>query len=67
MLGLGTGSTAAFAVRRIGELVASGSLDNVRGVATLARMATLAEEVGIPLVALSEARPLPRVDGASTR
>ena len=64
VLGLGTGSTASFAVRRIGELIASGDLENVRGVATSARTAALAEEVGIPLVALSEARPLLTVDGA---
>ena len=64
VLGLGTGSTASFAVRRIKELIASGDLENVRGVATSAQTTALAEEVGIPLVALSEARPLLTIDGA---
>ncbi len=64
VLGLGTGSTASFAVRKIGELVASGDLADVRGIPTSARTADLAEEVGIPLVTLSEARPRFTIDGA---
>ena len=63
-LGLGTGSTAAFVVLRIGELMASGSLRNVRGVATSARTAALAGEVGVPLVTLAEERPVLTIDGA---
>ena len=63
-LGLGTGSTASFAVRKVGELIASGELEDVRCVATSERTATLAGEVGIPLVALSEARPRLTIDGA---
>ena len=64
VLGLGTGSTATFVVRRIGQLIAGGALEGVRGVATSARTAALAEEVGVPLVALSEARPVVTIDGA---
>jgi ribose 5-phosphate isomerase A len=64
VLGLGTGSTASFAVRKIGELIANGDLENVQGVATSERTANLAGEVGIPLVALSEARPCLTIDGA---
>ena len=64
VLGLGTGSTATFVVRRLGELIAGGALEGVRGVATSARTAALAEEVGVPLVALSEARPVVTIDGA---
>ncbi len=64
VLGLGTGSTASFAVRKVGELIASGALRDVRGVATSERTATLAAEVGIPLVTLSEARPVVTIDGA---
>ena len=64
VVGLGTGSTASLAVRRIGELVSSGDLKDVRGIPTSARTATLAEEAGIPLVALSEARPCVTIDGA---
>src|SRR5215212_4545947 len=63
-LGLGTGSTAAFVVRRVGELIAGGDLEDVRGVATSALTAALAQEVGVPLVALSEARPVVTIDGA---
>ena len=64
VVGLGTGSTAAFAVRKIGELLADGTLEDVRGVPTSARTASLAREVGIPLIALSEARPRLTIDGA---
>ena len=64
VVGLGTGSTAAFAVRKIGELLAQGTLNNVRGVPTSARTAALAREVGIPVVTLAEARPVLTIDGA---
>jgi ribose 5-phosphate isomerase A len=64
VLGLGTGSTASFAVRKIGALIAAGELEGVRGVPTSARTAALAREEGIPLVTLSEARPLFTIDGA---
>jgi ribose 5-phosphate isomerase A len=64
VVGLGTGSTAAFAVRRIGELIASGELQGVRGVPTSARTAALAREAGIPLITLAEARPAVTIDGA---
>jgi len=64
VVGLGTGSTATFAVQRIGELVASGGLRDVRGVPTSARTTALANELGIPLATLSEARPRFTIDGA---
>ncbi len=64
VVGLGTGSTASFAVRRIGELVAAGELRDVRGVPTSARTAALANEVGIPLATLADARPRFTIDGA---
>jgi ribose 5-phosphate isomerase A len=64
VVGLGTGSTATFAVQRIGELVASGELRDVRGVPTSARTTALANELGIPLATLSEARPRFTIDGA---
>ena len=63
VVGLGTGSTATFAVRRIGELVASGKLKNLKGVPTSAKTTALANELGIPLATLSEARPLLTIDG----
>ncbi len=63
VVGLGTGSTATFAVRRIGELVAAGELKDLKGVPTSARTTALANELGIPLATLSEARPRLTIDG----
>jgi ribose 5-phosphate isomerase A len=64
VVGLGTGSTATFAVRRIGELVASGELRDIRGVPTSAKTTALANELGITLATLSEANPRFTIDGA---
>ena len=63
-VGLGSGTTAAFAVVRLGELLADGKLRDVRGIPTSERTAALAREVGVPLLTLSEARPLITIDGA---
>jgi ribose 5-phosphate isomerase A len=63
-VGLGTGSTAAWMVRRLGERVRDEGL-RVRGVPTSARTATLAREVGIEVVSLDEAKWLDlTIDGA---
>lgn len=64
VLGLGTGSTANFVVRRVGELISRGKLEDVRGVATSKQTADLAEEVSVPLVTLADARPAVTIDGA---
>jgi ribose 5-phosphate isomerase A len=63
-MGLGSGTTAAFAVARIGELLARGELRDVRGIPTSERTAALAREIGVPLVALSKTRPALTIDGA---
>ena len=63
-VGLGSGTTAAFVVTRIGELLAGGKLRDVRGIPTSEGAAALARETGVPLVALSEARPALTLDGA---
>lgn len=63
-VGLGTGTTAAFVVRRIGELLRDGELRGVRGIPTSESTAALAREVGVPLVSLSGARPDLTIDGA---
>lgn len=63
-LGLGSGTTSAFVVKRIGELLASGELFSVRGIPTSESTAALAREVGIPLLSLAEARPTLTLDGA---
>lgn len=64
VVGLGTGSTASHAVRRIGELISSGDLRGIRGIPTSARTAALAFECGIPVVTLAQARPALTIDGA---
>ncbi|KAA2311474.1 ribose-5-phosphate isomerase RpiA [Pseudooceanicola sediminis] len=63
-VGLGTGSTAAFMVRCLGERVQQEGL-RIRGVPTSSRTAALAREVGIDVVTLDEARWLDlTIDGA---
>jgi ribose 5-phosphate isomerase A len=54
VVGLGTGSTTAFAVIRIGENLKSGDLKNIVGIPTSIRTETLATEWGIPLCALAD-------------
>lgn len=62
VVGLGTGSTTAYAIRAIGRAVSEG-LD-VRGVPTSYQSRALAREVGIPLVTLDDALPDLAIDGA---
>jgi ribose 5-phosphate isomerase A len=50
VVGLGTGTTALFAIRRIGELLAAGSLTDLVGVSTSASTTAEARRLGIPLV-----------------
>ncbi len=50
VVGLGTGSTAFFAIRRLGALLHEGSLRDVVGCATSAASAAAARELGIPLL-----------------
>ncbi len=49
VVGLGTGSTAVFAVRRIGELLAAGRLQRIVGIPTAEVTAREAEQAGVPL------------------
>lgn len=63
-VGLGTGSTAAWMVRCLGELVREEGL-KIRGVPTSTRTATLAQECGIEVVSLDAAKWLDlTIDGA---
>ena len=63
-VGLGTGSTAAFLVKCLGERVASEGLD-ITAVATSTATANQARDVGIKVVTLDEARWLDlTIDGA---
>ena len=62
-VGLGTGSTADFAVRHLGERVAKGL--RIRGVPTSHRTEELARKVGIPLAPLDEVEHVDvTIDGA---
>ncbi len=62
-VGLGTGSTAAWMVRRLGERVQQGL--KIKGVPTSTRTAQLAREVGIEVVSLDQAGWLDMtIDGA---
>ena len=62
VVGLGTGSTAAHAIRALGERVDAG-LD-VRGIPTSFQSRELAREAGIPLTTLDEASVEIAIDGA---
>src|SRR6056297_2527021 len=63
-VGLGTGSTAAWMVRCLGELVRDEGL-KIKGVPISTRTAELARDVGIEVISLDEARWLDvTIDGA---
>lgn len=63
-VGLGTGSTAAWLVRCLGESVQAGKL-RFKGVPTSTRTAALAREAGIEVITLDEAKWLDvTIDGA---
>jgi len=52
VIGLGTGSTAAFAVDRVGQLLKSGELKDIIAIPTSIRTKEQCEELGIPLTTL---------------
>ncbi|MEJ6398306.1 ribose-5-phosphate isomerase RpiA [Yoonia sp. 208BN28-4] len=63
-VGLGTGSTAAWLVRCLGDMVRDEGLQ-IRGVPTSSRTAQLARDVGIDVISLDEAKWLDiTIDGA---
>ena len=63
IVGLGTGTTAEFAVRKIGNLVRDGV--SIRGIPTSNRTKELAEAEGIPLIDFSESMFIDlTIDGA---
>ncbi|XP_050224350.1 probable ribose-5-phosphate isomerase 3, chloroplastic [Mercurialis annua] len=65
ILGLGTGSTAAFVVAKIGELLKSGELKNIIGIPTSKRTEEQALSLGIPLSILDDHPQLDlAIDGA---
>lgn len=54
VVGLGTGSTAVYAVRLIGKLIQAGQLSGIVGIPTAESTAREAERCGIPLGALDD-------------
>lgn len=65
VVGLGTGSTAIFAIYKIGQLLKEGKLKDIIGVPTSIASETEARKLGIPLAGLEE-RPVIdiTIDGA---
>lgn len=64
VVGLGTGTTSAWVVRRIAEGLEAGELENIIGVPTSERTARLAGELGVPMSSLARSRPELVLDGA---
>ena len=65
VVGLGTGSTAYFAVERLGQLLESGELKDIVAIPTSVRTKEQAESLGIPLVTLDTHSKLDvAIDGA---
>ena len=65
VVGLGTGSTAYFAVERLGQKLKSGELKDIVAIPTSVRTKEQAESLGIPLVTLDTHSKLDvAIDGA---
>ncbi|RME47097.1 MAG: ribose-5-phosphate isomerase RpiA [Chloroflexi bacterium] len=65
ILGLGTGSTVFYALRRLGEQISRGELSDIAAVPTSSTTAERAREFGIPLTTLDEHQRLDlTIDGA---
>jgi ribose 5-phosphate isomerase A len=65
VVGLGAGTTAAFATRRIATLLREGLLRDIRGVPSSNAVAALARSLGIPLTTLAEVPVIDlTIDGA---
>ena len=65
IVGLGTGSTTAFAIQFIGERIASGELKNIVGIPTSFQASVLAKQHGIPLATLDDVDHIDiAIDGA---
>lgn len=65
IVGLGTGSTTAYAIQYIGERLKSGDLKDIKGIPTSFQSVVLAKELGIPLTTLDEVDRIDiAIDGA---
>lgn len=59
-VGMGTGSTAIWAIRGVGELMAAGELSGITGVATSSQSEMECQKLGIPLRSMND----PEIDGS---
>lgn len=65
VLGLGTGSTANYAIREISRLINDGSLKDIAGIPSSKQTAELAKELNIKLITFSEINEIDlNIDGA---
>ncbi len=65
IVGLGTGSTTAFAIQFLGERLKSGELKDIKGIPTSFQASVLAKQYGIPLTTLDEVDGIDvAIDGA---
>ena len=65
IIGLGSGSTAIFALNNIKELLQEGKLKNIKGIPSSIQIESKAKRMGIPLVDLNEYTTIDvTIDGA---
>ncbi|MBD1911648.1 MULTISPECIES: ribose-5-phosphate isomerase RpiA [unclassified Leptolyngbya] len=65
IVGLGTGSTAAFMIQYLGERLQAGTLTDIKGIPTSFQASVLARKYGIPLTTLDEVDRIDiAIDGA---
>lgn len=65
IVGLGTGSTTAFAIQYLGDRLKSGELTDIKGIPTSFQASVLAKQYGIPLTTLDEVERIHiAIDGA---
>jgi ribose 5-phosphate isomerase A len=65
VIGLGSGSTARFAVQRIAARIEAGELENIVGIPSSTQTEILAQELGIPLAGFDEHQQIDiNIDGA---
>ena len=65
IVGLGTGSTTAYAIQFIGDRLQSGEIKDIKGIPTSFQAEVLAKQYGIPLITLDEADRIDvAIDGA---
>ncbi len=65
IVGIGTGSTAAYMIQFLGERLQSGQLKDIKGIPTSFQSTVLAKQYGIPLITLDEVDQMDiAIDGA---